>query len=95
MKEATVKALGQRLLFPELYMYSAATASASSAAAAAGRSPLREGRLSGLRPRICVDAGSAAARAFEQTGIALDHSHVSVSHDGEYATAFVVLQRRT
>lgn len=70
LKEATVKAFGARLLFPELV--------------------LTRPKRGAADPRPQLRTEGRAAEMFQERGIC--GTHVSLSHDTDYATAYVVLE---
>ena len=101
VKEAVTKAFGARLLFPDIHLHSptrlrsapanaAHTASTASSPAADSRPLPQSYRAAGdPRPSLHFDGQCAALMA--AAGVSASSSHVSLSHDGEYAIAFVTL----
>jgi hypothetical protein len=58
-----------------------------------GAVSMRSGGLSGVRPQLSLEPNSSSAKRVHSAGVDLARSHASLSHDGEYAVAFVVLMR--
>ena len=96
VKEAVIKAFGARLLFPDIYLHSparlAATAAAQLSAAVRPQPPRTHRAANDPRPSLHFDGQCASLMA--AAGVTADSSHVSVSHDGDYAIAFVTLVSR-
>lgn len=85
-KEALVKASGARLLFPDVYVK---PARGSTGASCSLFLPPAHGPCC-ADPRPSVVMSGDTAEMLRRRGVAA--SHLSLSHDGEYATAFVVLE---
>jgi phosphopantetheine--protein transferase-like protein len=86
VKEAMIKASGQRLLFPEMRI----TRATKSAPVSAGNS-VAGVTAAAVDPRPRMQLSGAAAAWFASSGL---HPHplVTLSHDGEYAIGFVCIE---
>eukprot|EP01083_Nonionella_stella_P045925 123039_1 len=69
VKEATMKAFGKRILFPDISIKKAPKST---------------------RPELHITG--AARRLFDRAGVT--HGYVSLSHESEYAVAFVMLESK-
>ena len=98
VKEAVTKAFGARLLFPDICLHSPTAAARAAqhahpashtSAALKPQLQLRRAAANDPRPSLHFDGQCASLMA--AAGVSADSSHVSLSHDGEYAIAFVTL----
>lgn len=99
VKEAVTKAFGARLLFPDIYLHSPNRAAKTDTFTAAPTTftststprpqPQPHRGVADPRPSLRFDGQCASLMA--AADVSAERSHVSLSHDGEYAIAFVTL----
>ena len=86
VKEAVTKAFGARLLFPDIRL-----CSPRRQAALTSDSRTQSSTATPVDPRPSLRFSGQCAALMAAAGVSASSSHVSLSHDGDYAVAFVTL----
>ena len=91
MKEAVTKAFGSRLLFPEIRLHSPSSSrpQPSAPSLSAFSSP-----FGAADPRPSLEFSGECEKLMAARGVSASQCLVSITHDGDYAAAFVLLQSR-
>jgi phosphopantetheinyl transferase (holo-ACP synthase) len=93
VKEAVTKAFGARLLFPEIRLHSPSTSSSTPRSSPPSLLP-SPSLLGAADPRPSLEFSGECERLMAARGVSASQCLVSISHDGDYAAAFVLLQSR-